>query len=66
MSGVHCWADYRDSLPFGSDAWVESFNTGNATCMLEDGHHGPHEWTPDEEIGVRFMPADPISKGSGE
>lgn len=26
----------------------------NATCMLLDGHDGPHQFTPDAEITVRF------------
>jgi hypothetical protein len=25
-----------------------------ATCMLEYGHDGPHEFTPDKNITVRF------------
>jgi hypothetical protein len=28
------------------------------TCMLADGHDGPHEWTPDDEIVVEFSAAD--------
>lgn len=51
---LHCWQDYRDTLEFASEAWAESYVNGNATCMLEHGHEGPHEWTPDENIGVSF------------
>jgi hypothetical protein len=52
----HCWADYAASLEVGSDAWVRywSGEDGGATCILEDGHDGPHEWTPDGEISVEF------------
>jgi len=40
---LHCWEDGpRDERDVGS------------TCMLPDGHDGPHEWTPDDEITVRF------------
>lgn len=60
---VHCWADLRDTLPFGSEEWVNTFETGNATCMLEDGHLGPHEWTPDDEIGVSFERTPSGSEG---
>lgn len=43
---VHCWADGpRRETP---ERFVGS------TCMLWDGHDGPHEWTPDDEIGVTF------------
>lgn len=24
------------------------------TCMLEARHDGPHEWTRDDDIGIRF------------
>jgi hypothetical protein len=27
---------------------------GRSTCLLPDGHDGPHEFTPDTEIVVRF------------
>ena len=27
---------------------------GHSTCLLADGHDGPHEFTPDSEIVVRF------------
>ena len=54
----HCWADYRGSLDLETDAglaaWYQSWVTGTATCLLAAGHAGPHEWTPDDEIGVTF------------
>ena len=27
-------------------------------CMLPDGHDGPHETTPDDQVGVTFAEAD--------
>jgi hypothetical protein len=27
-----------------------------ATCLLDDGHEGPHEWTPDKDIRIAFAP----------
>ena len=34
--------------------------TPDATCLLPDGHTGPHEWTPDEDITITFPPAKPV------
>lgn len=40
---VHCWEDWQDE------------DTGQSyTCLLEDGHDGEHEWTPDGEIRIKF------------
>ena len=42
---VHCWEDGpRDEDYVGS------------TCMLLDGHEGPHEFMSDSRIGVVFAP----------
>ena len=46
-----CFADWRETfgdigLPVGS---------GNKSCLLEDGHDGPHEWTPNSEIIIKFI-----------
>lgn len=52
---VHCWADYMETLPFGSQEWIDCIvEDKNASCLLEHGHEGPHEWTPDKEIVVKF------------
>lgn len=45
---VHCWEDG----PRTEDGRGQ-------TCMLLDGHKGPHEWTRDDEIRVRFAPGEP-------
>jgi hypothetical protein len=43
MNRVSCWEDGpRDERDVGS------------TCMLDDRHDGPHVFTPDDEIMVRF------------
>lgn len=51
---LHCWADWRSTLEVGSEAWNQSWAGPNKTCLLPAGHAGPHEWTPDDEIRVRF------------
>ena len=50
MSAVHCWFDFDDAYWLDDDTRVPGH-----TCMLEDGHSGPHEPTPDDEIGVSFV-----------
>lgn len=40
---VHCWEDG----PLDEDGC-------STTCMLEDGHAGPHEWFRDDQIIVSF------------
>jgi hypothetical protein len=54
---LHCWKDRSEHAEhvhgWGSDPyWAAVFNSG--TCMLEAGHEGDHEFTPDHEIGVTF------------
>jgi len=55
-----CWTDYLDwcEKTYGpnSEQEAETYFTGNKTCLLPQGHEGPHEWTPDEEILVAFKP----------
>lgn len=42
----HCWE---------SGPWVGDYEDGHgSTCMLPDGHDGPHEFVPDNEIIIRF------------
>lgn len=56
---AHCWADRSsqaaDEHGFGSEQWADAF-VANGTCMLEAGHEGPHEFTPDDQIVVEFAP----------
>lgn len=47
---VHCWEDgprKGENEPYGS------LGTGSS-CMLPDGHDGPHEFTWDDEIIITF------------
>jgi hypothetical protein len=54
----HCWMSNTEhaKLTHGiaSDEWAEAFNNPS-TCMLPDGHAGPHQWTPDGEIEITFL-----------
>lgn len=52
---LHCWAGWRDQWEVGSPEWAASWaEETDKTCMLERGHAGPHDFTPDDEIGVTF------------
>jgi hypothetical protein len=60
---LHCWADYHASLEWGSEEWVRaSVERADATCLLEKGHTGPHEWTPDEGLVVTFAVEIPAAE----
>lgn len=48
---LHCWADRSDADP-SWDRWADPDKS--FTCMLPDGHDGPHRWTDDNHIGVEF------------
>jgi hypothetical protein len=50
----HCWQDYQSTLEPGTDEWAKADGEMSKTCMLEDGHSGPHEWTDDDQITVTF------------
>lgn len=52
MMARHCWQDG----PKTSD-------DRGTTCLLPDGHAGPHEFTRDDEITVRI---EPISASAPE
>ena len=55
---THCWKDEREHIEeaygVGSDEWHAGFDGPGGTCLLLDGHDGPHEFTPDDEITVSF------------
>lgn len=40
---AHCW----ESGPETADGM-------STTCMLDDGHEGEHQWTPDDQIRIAF------------
>jgi hypothetical protein len=46
---VHCWES-------GPRDW-----RCGTTCLLPDGHDGPHEWTRDDEIEITFHDAAPTA-----
>jgi hypothetical protein len=52
----HCWHGHRDDLEPGTREYERSWAMypDGATCMLPNGHAGPHEYTPDDEITVSF------------
>ena len=58
---LHCWTDEREHAeevhgrlsPQWAEVW---FRDVSGTCMLPQGHDGPHQFTPDDQIGVTFAP----------
>jgi hypothetical protein len=40
---VHCWED-----------GPRTEDDCGTTCMLLNGHSGPHKWTRDDQIGIKF------------
>lgn len=60
---VHCWKGRLDwtEETYGIDSkeYAEArFSEDDATCLLLDGHEGPHEWTSDGDIRVTFRKED--------
>lgn len=60
---AHCWKGRNEWLEerYGhtSPEYIGAIHDTSATCLLEDGHDGDHEWTPDSEIGISFEEAKP-------
>ncbi len=64
-----CWADKREFLEDLAKvapspellAQIEETWEMNGTCLLESGHAGPHEWTPDDQIFVKFAPSNEVT-----
>ena len=49
----HCWED-----------GPETEDGCSTTCMLLEGHQGPHEWTRDDKIMITFERGnDDLPKG---
>ncbi len=44
---MHCWED-------GPITVNDDLTETGSTCMLEDGHEGPHEFVLDSEITIKF------------
>lgn len=61
---LHCWEDRAEWIrqTFGEHsneyAAIYDGDFVECTCMLPDGHEGPHVWTPDDRIGVTFADKD--------
>ena len=59
VTTTHCWKGHREWLEETgqayTDAWAATWDC-DGTCMLPDGHDGPHEFVPDAEIQVAFSP----------
>jgi len=51
--GLLCWIGKEEQYEFGTDEWAEAVVHG-ATCLLPDGHDGPHEWTSDDDFVIKF------------
>ena len=58
---AHCWESLDVSDLYGKEEKTLSkveremlCRDKSATCLLQDGHDGPHEWTLDDEIEVTF------------
>lgn len=52
----HCWHGALDDVEFGTPEYLELSRRwpDGATCMLLDGHDGPHEYVSDTDILVSF------------
>ena len=61
---LHCWKGKREHMEdvfgWGSpEYWATYSDDGDnrdGTCMLEAGHTTPHDFTPDDKIGVALVP----------
>lgn len=51
---LHCWA----AGPARTEGEWPELRVIGSTCLREAGHDGGHEWTPDDQIVVQFLPAD--------
>lgn len=56
----HCWKSNvewaEETYGYCSDEHADAMNN-TSTCLLPDGHDGPHEFVPDDEIGISFAGA---------
>ena len=71
---THCWMGRTEwieqtygylSDEYIADAAAAYDGKMSATCMLPDGHDGPHEFTDDDQIRISFAPhteADRLQK----
>lgn len=65
---THCWAGWLESMSDDDriDEMARQWQADDAagrsdrgfqdkTCLLPQGHSGPHEWTPDDQFSVKFL-----------
>jgi len=50
----HCWFDFGFEYE-DADYFDDGQRLVGHTCMLPDGHDGPHEPTSDDEITISFV-----------
>lgn len=54
----HCWIGKDEFMEKRYGQYSEEHSKAmweeGAICMLEDGHKGKHEWTPNKNITIRF------------
>jgi len=54
---VHCWklkSEYMAEI-YGEDSeeYIKAL-ANDGICLLPDGHEGPHEFVPEDEVVIRF------------
>ena len=47
-----CGEDWHEQMEFNE--FLENVFEVSKTCLLPFGHEGKHEWTNDDEWGVKF------------
>ncbi len=56
----HCWKDSLEAVEdrhgYASPEWFAAEAAQRGSCMLLAGHEGPHEFTPDTDIFIDFLP----------
>lgn len=63
---VHCWMGEDEHMQSTLtvdeyQAWARDparQSVPDGTCMLPDGHDGPHKFTPDDQIVIQFGALD--------
>jgi len=59
---IHCWQTNREDAAeqYGeySPQHIDAILAPSASCLLSDGHAGPHLFTPDADSVVMFAPEE--------
>ena len=67
MARAHCWKgaveDIEERYGFHSPEHIECYlnEMSHSTCMLWENHKGPHVWTFDGNIEIRFAANNEVS-----